>query len=371
VPELPEVETIRRTLAPELAGAAVRRVDVRARDVVGRPDARTFAARLAGARFTGVGRRGKYLLLALEPGSRDAGGDAAEGGGAQPGRRPAPLVLVVHLRMTGRLVLAGPDDPEPPHTHVVFHLDGGRLLRYADVRRFGRLYLFEAAELPPSVLEPAGLAVAASGGAAASGGGAASGGAAASGPAGRAARAQGKGHRSAGALPPAGARTAPGDPPGLFSLGPEPADPRFDARWLRARCRGRRAPIKALLLDQRVVAGLGNIYVDEALFAAGIHPARPAGDLAPGEIRRLVEAVRSVVDRAVQRRGTTLSDFVDGYGRPGEMRPHLAVYGRDGEPCPRCGTPVEKIRVAGRGTHLCPRCQAVPAQGARSPAVLE
>src|SRR5690606_35994480 len=100
------------------------------------------------------------------------------------------------------------------------------------------------AELPPSVLEPAGLAVAASGGAAASGGGAASG------PAGRAARAQGKGHRSAGALPPAGARTAPGDPPGLFSLGPEPADPRFDARWLRARCRGRRAPIKALLLDQ-------------------------------------------------------------------------------------------------------------------------
>lgn len=301
MPELPEVETVRRTLAPELEAAVVRRVDMRSRDVVGRPHAETFAAELAGSRFTGAGRRGKYLLLPVAPG---------------------PRVLVVHLRMTGRLVLAGPEDPEPPHTHVVFQFEDGRLLRFADVRRFGRLYLYEARELPADVAEAAGAG--------------ASGRTAAAGPDGS---------------------------PGLFTLGPEPLSRRFDARLLGERLRGRKAPIKAVLLDQRVVAGLGNIYVDEALFRAGIHPARPAGDLAPDETRRLVREIRSVIRQAVERRGTTLSDYVDGYGRPGSMGPHLAVYGRSGEPCRRCRGPVEKIRVAGRGTHLCPRCQPARREG--------
>ncbi|HEX6988177.1 MAG TPA: Fpg/Nei family DNA glycosylase [Bacillota bacterium] len=328
MPELPEVETVRRTLAAALTGAVIRRVSVRARDVIGRPDPETFAVELAGATFAAWGRRGKYLLLRLEPG---------------------PQVLVVHLRMTGRLLLADRTEPEPPHTHVVFDLEDGRVLRFADVRRFGRLYLFAGGELPARIAEAAGVVDAVTG---------------------TVADAPPTGARPADApradAPPADAQpTDPsppaGAPPGLFTLGPEPLSRGFSGRWLAGRCLGRRAPIKAVLLDQRVVAGLGNIYVDEALFRAGIHPARAAGDLRPEDFRRLVRAVRAVLRLAVKRRGTTLSDYVDGRGRPGQMRAHLAVYGRAGEPCRRCGGPVSRTRVAGRGTHFCPRCQ--PAAG--------
>ena len=322
MPELPEVETIRRTLAADLTGAVIERVTVRSGDVVGRPDPASFAAELEGTRVSALGRRGKYLLVTLQPG---------------------PVVLVVHLRMTGRLVIADGRSPELPHTHVIFTLADGRQLRFSDVRRFGRLYLFHADELPADVLAAAGIRDHGRWAVRAPGRGA---------PPGQA------GERPPGRGTPSG--QADGCPPGLFALGPEPLTRAFSADWLAARFRGRRAPVKAILLDQSVVAGLGNIYVDEALFRAGLHPATPAGCLEPADLDRLVAAVREVLREAVSRRGTTLSDYVDGRGLPGEMGGQLAVYGRAGEPCRRCGEVIARTRVAGRGTHFCPRCQRLP-----------
>ena len=311
MPELPEVETIRRTLRPELAGAAVTAVDVRSRDVIARPDAPTFARRLTGCRFVDVGRRGKYLLLALANDEDPCGVEA---------------VLVAHLRMTGRLVVAPAAAPEYPHTHVVLALRDGRELRLSDVRRFGRLYLYEVGELPPALLRAAGISAA--------------------------------GVNGRGRTRVWGDRRRLKD--GLFALGPEPLGPGFTAERLAKRLQGRQAPIKAALLDQRIVAGLGNIYVDEALFRARIHPATPAGRLDAAACERLVRAIRRVLRAAIAQRGTTLADYVDGRGMPGSMRAALAVYGRAGEPCRRCRTPLVKTRIAGRGTHYCPRCQPPP-----------
>lgn len=274
MPELPEVETLRRTLARHLPGRQVRRVDVMRPGQIRHPDPETFRTAVTGRTFGDPQRRGKYLLLPL-------GGDRT---------------LVCHLRMSGRLYVVSPEVPRATHTHVLFGLDDGTELRYEDQRTFGGFHL-----------------------------------------------------------------VGPGDegaPEGLRTLGPEPLDPAWDPGRLAGALRGRRAPVKAVLLDQRAVAGLGNIYADEALFRAGIHPARPAGDLAGAEVVRLHRAVREVLADAIARRGTTFSLYLDGEARPGEFYSELRVYDREGEPCRRCGSPIAKIRVGGRGTHFCPRCQA-------------
>jgi formamidopyrimidine-DNA glycosylase len=139
--------------------------------------------------------------------------------------------------------------------------------------------------------------------------------------------------------------------------GPEPLGPRFTVRWLAAQLARRRAAIKAVLLDQRVVAGLGNIYADEALWRARIHPLRPANELSAGEVARLRRAVRAVLRAGIARQGSTLRDYAAPDGSAGSMQREFRVYGREGEPCERCGTPVAKTRVGGRGTWYCPRCQ--------------
>ena len=141
-------------------------------------------------------------------------------------------------------------------------------------------------------------------------------------------------------------------------VGPEPLDARFTAARLGERLAKRRAPLKAALLDQRTVAGLGNIYVDEALWRARIHPLRPANDLDTDELRRLHRAIRTTLERGIARQGSTLRDYAAPDGAYGSMQDEFRVYGRDGEPCERCGTPIAKIRVAGRGTWFCPQCQA-------------
>lgn len=309
MPELPEVETVRRTLAPRLAGRRVQAVAVAAADAVGRPagDPEALARGLRGLVFLPPGRRGKYLFLPL-----------AEGAGGPPRR-----VLVVHLRMTGRLQVCPGGQPPEPHTHVRLALDDGRELRFRDVRRFGRLYLFRAHELGRLLAEACGIPAAAAG---------------------------------AGED---GGRLPADAPPGLRQLGPEPFAPEAEEALAAALAR-RRAPVKAVLLDQRVLAGVGNIYADEALHRAGIHPATPAAALGRSQARDLLAALRQVLAEAVAAGGTSVRDYVDGQGRPGAMQERLRVYGRAGRPCPACGTPVAKATVAGRGSHFCPRCQPPP-----------
>lgn len=276
MPELPEVETVRRTLYDKVVGRRVERVEIITPRQIYHPDPDTFRAEVEGARFTDIERKGKWLIFRL-----------------------GPLELVAHLRMSGHLYVCDPERPRDKHTHVVFHLDNGTELRYDDQRKFGGFHLL----------------------------------------------------RSAG---------DPGRPPGLRDIGPEPLSDEFTVERLSQALHGRRTPIKAALLNQAHVAGLGNIYVDEALFCARIHPARSAESLAAEEVERLHGCIRSVLEKAVAKRGTTFSLYFDGTGQEGDMYDELQVFDRSGEPCPACATPILKLEVAQRGTHICPQCQQAP-----------
>jgi formamidopyrimidine-DNA glycosylase len=278
VPELPEVETIRRQLAERLPGRALARVRV-ADPLLVVPEApAAFAAALAGRRVDAVGRRGKYLLLGLD------GGDT----------------LALHLRMTGQLWWSpGAPDPGLGHVRARFDLDDGSALVFADTRRFGRAWVL-----------PAGT--------------------------------DGRRYWAARA-------------------GVEPLSAGFTARRLETLLAGRRAAIKPVLLDQRLVAGIGNIYADEALFQARVHPLRPAEDLGPGEVGRLHRAIRDRLRAGIASGGASIDRYRDTLGRRGTMQDLLRVHRHGGEPCPRCGSGIVKTRVGGRGTYHCPGCQ--PAAG--------
>ncbi|MCL6453325.1 MAG: DNA-formamidopyrimidine glycosylase [Alicyclobacillus sp.] len=280
MPELPEVETVRRSLEALIVGKTMASVEVRlARIIRTPPDAAAFAALLTGCRVEAVRRRGKYLLFEVPP-----------------------WTLVSHLRMEGQYRLASALEPESPHTHVVFHFTDGTELRYRDVRQFGTMDLVrDLAEAPE----------------------------------------------------------------GLRTLGPEPFDPLLTAAAFYGRIHGRQAPIKAVLLDQTCLAGLGNIYVDEALFAARIHPQRPADRVTKREASVLLHEIREVLTRAIEAGGSSVRTYVNGYGRHGGFQVELSVYGREGQPCRVCGTEILKLRVAGRGTHVCPTCQGRPKQRRR------
>jgi formamidopyrimidine-DNA glycosylase len=204
-------------------------------------------------------------------------------------------VLLIHLRMTGSLRhAAGGALADDPHRRAVVKLDDGSDVAYRDVRRFGTWHLLEPAEADEYLEQ---------------------------------------------------------------RLGGEPLDRSFTAKRLGERLEGRRAPLKGALLDQRTVAGLGNIYVDEALWRAQLHPLRPAGTLDADELQRLTKAIREALRTGLARQGASLRDYSTPDGRRGRMQERFRVYGREGEPCSRCGTPVDKIRVAGRGTWYCPSCQ--------------
>ncbi|MCX7671395.1 MAG: bifunctional DNA-formamidopyrimidine glycosylase/DNA-(apurinic or apyrimidinic site) lyase [Anaerolineae bacterium] len=271
MPELPEVETIAADLRPQLVGARFVAGHILWPRTLAEPSPDRLNEQLAGRRVCAIGRRGKYLLIHLDP----------------------PAALIFHLRMTGRLdvVAAGAGLLAGPHLRAWFALDDGRRLAFTDARKFGRIWLVEDAE------------------------------------------------RVVGAL------------------GPEPLDRFFTADVLKERLAGRRAAIKAVLLDQRVVAGVGNIYADEALFVAGLHPLRPAADLTATEVGRLCEALQFVLRESIAARGTLLRDYRTPYGQDGAYQNRLRVYRQAGQPCSRCGTPIERIRVTQRSTHFCPRCQ--------------
>ena len=271
MPELPEVETILRDLRPHVAGRRI--VAARASRLLrSAPSPRRLARELPGRTIRRLRRRGKYLLLGLDDGRE----------------------LLVHLGMTGRLVLEAPARPEGQHLHLALRLTGlDRELRFYDPRRFGRVALGWPREL------------------------------------------------AAGC--------------GLGRLGVEPlATPERELARLLASQRKR---LKAMLLDQSPVAGIGNIYADEALWRARLHPNRVAAALAPSEALRLARAIRSVLREAIRQRGSSVADYVDGSGQPGRFQDSHCVYGREGRSCPRCGAAVVREQIAGRSTHFCPRCQ--------------
>jgi len=276
VPELPEVETVRRRLAPALEGRRFERVEIGDARLVRPYEPQAVAAELVGERVAALERRGKYLVVRFESGR----------------------VLLIHLRMTGSLRHApGGTLEDDPYRRAVVRLDDGSDVAYRDVRRFGTWLLFEPGE-------------------------------------------------SEGYL--------------VARVGPEPLSPAFTAAALGARLAGRTAPLKSALLDQRRVAGLGNIYVDEALWRSRLHPLRPAGGLDPNELRALHRAVRRVLELGIARQGATLRDYATPDGSSGSMQDEFNAYGRAGEPCPRCGTPIDRIVLGGRGTWYCPACQRLP-----------
>lgn len=269
MPELPEVETTRRGIAPCLEGRCVERVVLRRPDLRWPiPDAVTQC--LPGQRIDTVARRAKYLLLHTGAGS-----------------------ALLHLGMSGSLRVLETGVPAGKHDHVDLLLDDGHLLRFNDPRRFGCL-LWQA----PGEVHPL-----------------------------------------------------------LTGLGPEPLSADFDGDWLWRLSRGRRAAAKVFLMDQAVVVGVGNIYASEALFAAGIHPARAAGRVSRERWRRLAAAVQTILAHAIERGGTTLRDFIRPDGAPGYFEQELAVYGRAGRPCRRCGTAIRSRVLGQRNTFFCPHCQ--------------
>ena len=286
MPELPEVETVRRGLEPALVGVRLSRVEAR------RPDLRFplpdgFVQRLAGARIERLDRRGKYLLGRLDRGE----------------------TLVMHLGMTGRFEIVGMEArqrpghfvqavaADPRHAHVLFHTEDGVSVTFFDPRRFGYMDLIDSTALDRH--------------------------------------------------------------PWFAAMGPEPLGPDFNAAHLAATFAGRVQGPKTLLLDQRTVAGLGNIYVCEALHRARISPTKPAGSVSKAKIAALTAAIQAVLEEAIEAGGSTLRDYASADGALGYFQHSFAVYGREGEACPRlgCGGTIERIVQGGRSTFYCPRCQ--------------
>ena len=282
MPELPEVETVRRGLLPVLEGAVIGRAEVN------RPDLRwplpeRMADRLTGKRVTALRRRSKYILADLDSGE----------------------TLLVHLGMSGRMLVSGAqigsfhhDHPAPQkHDHVVLHMEGGARVTFNDARRFGAMDLMPTDRAGDHLL--------------------------------------------------------------LAGLGPEPFGNDFNEPYLASRLRGRKTPVKSALLDQSIVAGLGNIYVAETLYRAHISPHRLAGDLAEPDIRSLVPVIREVLTEAIEAGGSSLRDFRQANGELGYFSKHFQVYGREGAPCetPGCTGTVTRTVQSGRSSFWCPVCQ--------------
>ncbi len=282
MPELPEVETVVRTLRPRIVGRTVGRIDLLWKPLLRRGTSRALKS-LEGKSISSVERRGKMVMIGF-----------AEGG-----------LLVFHLKMTGQLFITSHDDPADKHLRLIIGFrDVSMELRFRDIRKFGFMLC-----LGPSK--------------------------------------EGSACRELG------------------SLGPEPLDitPAEFARLFA----GRKAAIKALLLDQTVIAGIGNIYADESLFDARIHPSTRVSDLGPEDLARLGRSVGRILRRAIKAGGSTIRDYVDGEGRSGNYQSSHKVYGREGAPCPGCGTSLERAKVAGRSSFFCPKCQKAPAGPVRGP----
>lgn len=270
MPELPEVETVVRSLRQPLIGRTIEHMWYDWARTIHSPDPDQFAARIAGQRFTAIKRRAKYIVCELDSD-----------------------ILIVHLKMTGRLYVSPDDasDHADKWVHFRLQLDNGHQLRFSDYRKFGKVYLTHDLE------------------------------------------------------------TITG------KLGPEPLSPAFTLDVFKARMKGRSKQIKPLLMDQTFIAGVGNIYADEALHRAQIHPMQPVDQLDEDTIARLYTMIQTVLKDGIAREGASVDWYRKPDGTQGSMQNYLFAYDRTGEPCYTCGTPIEKIRVAQRGTHYCPNCQ--------------
>jgi len=275
VPELPEIETLRRSLLNSLLDERISSVEVLRQESIAYPDPKRFARLLPGHVFEGLKRRGKYLLINL-----------SEGAG-----------LVVHLRMSGRLLLVANRTKASKFLRVRLSLASRRELRFEDVRVFGRLWY-----VPPGLSFEAVV-------------------------------------------------------PALAHLGVEPLEG-LTGRALIKLFAGKQQPIKNALLDQRLLAGVGNIYADESLFQAQIHPQTKAGKITPAQANRLVAKLKEVLNQAIAAGGSTLRDYTDSRGVNGNYQNGAWVYGRKSKPCLTCGEPIERLKLAGRSTHFCPNCQS-------------
>src|SRR5450830_1100756 len=303
MPELPEVETIARDLRGLVTGARIVGARSNWPRTLRSHEPDDFAAAVSGREIEGVGRRGKQLLVWLGP-------------GATPGRRPdgsatsGPAVLTVHFKMTGQLFVVAAGSPEDRHVHVVLALADGREIRFRDIRKFGRMGLYRR--------------------------------------------------------DPVTGLPADGEAEGVLATGSEPLSDDFTAATLGRLLARRRGRLKTLLLNQDFIAGVGNIYADEALWRSRLHPLRDAQSLRPDHARRLHRALRDVLAEAVERRGNSVDDYTAPDG-DGTMQEHLQVYQRAGEPCDRCARLIRRIVVGGRATHFCSWCQRLPGEHASGP----
>ena len=273
MPELPEVETIKRSLEALIVNRRIVDVEVletRLRVPVREND---FPRWIIGHRIARISRKAKYLIWELKNSA----------------------AVVIHLGMSGRLVYVNEPLPLEKHTHVIFHLDNSRQIRFRDPRRFGLI----------EVVAPNRL----------------------------------KSYQR------------------IRQLGAEPLTDAFSADHFSPLCQRSQRSIKNLLMDAGLVVGIGNIYANEILFKAGVHPLRRGSELTEGQARRIVHAAKKVLTRAIEKGGTTLNDFRDGRGEPGFFQIELAVYERDGQECKKCGTLIEKAVSSGRSTYYCPACQ--------------
>ncbi len=273
MPELPEVETIRRQLAPAVEGRRLERIRVLDQRWCEPAPPEAIADALDGRVIERLGRRGKYLVMSFED----------------------DVHLVMHLRMTGNMLLTA---EEPKHTRVRMELDDGQTLLFVDVRRFGTGDVLLGSDALAEYF--------------------------------------------------------------ASRLGVEPLSPDFTAAALREQARGRKQPVKAFLLNQERIAGVGNIYADEALWRARIHPLKPVGTLRKAQIEALRDAVVESLNAGIDAKGASIDDYRHVDGAQGSFQDRFLVHLRKGEPCFRCGTPIEKMRAAGRGTYICPRCQRRP-----------
>jgi formamidopyrimidine-DNA glycosylase len=274
MPELPEVETIRRGLLASILGEEVDVVEVLRPASIAHPAPKLFTRKLKGHKFVGAQRRGKYLILELS-------GDA---------------VLIVHLRMSGRLLLVESEAPQGKFLRVRIGLKSGRELHFEDMRVFGRLWFKERAESLDQIV------------------------------------------------------------PALGLLGAEPLDG-LSGPILSKLFKNKSQPVKSALLDQHLIAGIGNIYADESLFRARIHPQLPAGRVTKIQSERLAQEICSVLNRAIELRGSSVRDYTDSQGVNGNYQLDACVYGRTGKPCRTCGSAISRVRIAGRSSHFCPKCQ--------------
>lgn len=272
MPELPEVETVRRGLTQLVEGSTIKTADVLYAKMINLPPD-DFKEALRGKRIEKIDRRGKYLFIRLS----------------------GHLTIVSHLRMEGKYDVEPEGSPIDKHTHIIFHLTDGRQLRYNDTRKFGRMNLVDTG----TEMQVA----------------------------------------------------------GLKTIGPEPTEKDLTVEYMKRIFAKSRKVIKPFLLDQSNIAGLGNIYADEVLWLSKINPKQPVNTISLAKIKVLRKNIIDELARAIAGHGTTVHSYSTAYGEAGQFQNHLNVYGREGEPCPRCGTKIVKIKLAQRGTHFCPKCQ--------------